>query len=131
MTLPTNLMSVDQALEALPVRKSRRWLVEFLHSTKTDPHGRPLYRMLGRDKLVYLDRLIEAMPCPSKLLPAGTRKRKTSTSGAPTSKSELTRLAELTGVPLQGESATTSSEPSSGENIRPGKLRLIHSSQRS
>jgi hypothetical protein len=126
----TELLSVDQALEALPVRKSRRWLVAFLHSNKTDPHGRPLYRLAGRDKLIYLDRLIEALPCPSKLSPAATRKRKTSTSGAPTSKSELTRLAELTGVPLPDESGTSSSGQSSAENTR-HKLRLVQTSRHS
>jgi hypothetical protein len=57
----TELLSVDQAIAALPVRKSRRWLVEFLHKTRTDPAGRPLYRLAGRDKLIYLDRLIEAI----------------------------------------------------------------------
>jgi hypothetical protein len=57
----TQLLSVDQALDALPVKKSRRWLVSFLHSTPTDPAGRPLYRLMGRDKLIYLDRLIEAL----------------------------------------------------------------------
>src|ERR1700681_4736490 len=96
MTGP-ELLSVDQALAALPVRKSRRWLMELLHKNATDPHGRPLYRSAGRDKLIYLDRLIEALPCPSKSLPPATRKRRTSTSGAAISESELTKAAELTG----------------------------------
>ncbi len=63
--LSSLLMSVDQTLDALPVRKSRRWLIEFLHRTKTDPVGRPLYRQVGRDKLIYIARLLEAFPCPS------------------------------------------------------------------
>jgi T5orf172 domain len=57
----THLLSIEQTLQALPVRKSRRWLVEFLHRIQTDPDGRPLYRLAGRDKLIYLDRLIEAL----------------------------------------------------------------------
>lgn len=125
------LLSVDQALEALPVRKSRRWLIEFLHKTPTDPQGRPLYRLAGRDKLIYLDRLLEAFPCPSRSLKAETRKRKTSTSGERTSKSELTRLAELTGVPLPDECEMASSAPSSGETTRRAKLRLVSPSPRS
>jgi hypothetical protein len=56
------LRTLDQA--AADLHKTRRWLAEFLRKTKTDPHGRPLYRLAGRDKLVYLDRVIEALPCP-------------------------------------------------------------------
>lgn len=32
--LPPNLVSIEQALAALPVRKGRRWLVRFVLKTK-------------------------------------------------------------------------------------------------
>jgi hypothetical protein len=47
MTEP--LLSIEQALEALPVRKSRRWLIEFLHRTKTDPRGSSVQSGFRRD----------------------------------------------------------------------------------
>lgn len=94
------ILSIDDARAALPVRKSRRWLVEFLGKHPTDAYGRPLFRLAGRDKLVYLDRLIEAFPsCPSKSSKAETKKRKTSTSAEPISASQWTEAAKLTGDP--------------------------------
>jgi len=95
--LPSNLVSIEQLLAVLPVRRSRRWMVQYLHKTKVDLHGRPLYRRLGRDMLIYLDRVIEALPCPSESLPHATKKRRASTFGDHTSASLLTRAAELTG----------------------------------
>jgi hypothetical protein len=96
------ILSVESALAALnalvkPRRKSRRWLVEFLHATKTDPRGRPLYRLAGRDKLVYFDRVIEALPCPAPTPSKKEPKRRVSKSAAP--ESELARAAKLTGNP--------------------------------
>lgn len=117
------LLSVDATLAALPVRKSRRWLLEFLHSTKTDPHGRPLYRQLGRDKLIYIDRLIEALPCPSKSSKVATKKRKISTSGGPISASQWTEAAELLNDPSLVSCETSSRMPSSGENTLPENKR--------
>lgn len=59
--LPANLVSVDQAVAALPTVRSRSWLVNFLCITQFDPSGLPIYRNLGRDKLIYLDRLEAAI----------------------------------------------------------------------
>jgi hypothetical protein len=44
----TNLLTVKQACEALPSRPSERWLNDFLRRTKTDPHGRSMYRIACR-----------------------------------------------------------------------------------
>src|SRR5262249_47694834 len=112
------VISVEDALAALPVRKSRRWLVTFLHKTKTDPRGRPLYRLAGRGKPVYFDRLIEAMPCQSTSLPAAPRKRRTSTSGERTSGSQWTEAARLLDDPSLAVCETSSSQPLSAENIQ-------------
>jgi integrase len=40
------LMSIDQALNALPVRKSRRWLVSLLHRTPDAEFGTLLRALL-------------------------------------------------------------------------------------
>jgi hypothetical protein len=55
------LMSIDQALEALPVRKSREWLHDFLNAIPRDKYNRPIFGKAGRDKLIYFDRLLTAM----------------------------------------------------------------------
>jgi hypothetical protein len=41
----TTLLTVAQACAALPSKPSQRWLNDFLRKTKTDPQGRPLYRV--------------------------------------------------------------------------------------
>ena len=126
------ILSVDDALTHLPVKKSRRWLVEFLHSHPTDAHGRPLYRLAGRDKLVYIDRLIEAFPsCPSKSSKPATRKRKTSTSAGATSASLLIEAAGLTGDHSLIPSESDLRNQSSGETTRPKKPHLIVDNRRS
>ena len=71
--LPSNLVSIEQLLAVLPVRRSRRWMVQYLHKTKVDLHGRPLYRRLGRDMLIYLDRVIEAA-MPLRIVAARNKK---------------------------------------------------------
>lgn len=67
--LPQALVSLADACTALGSIMgsdvSERWLTDFLRRTKTDPAGLPLYRIACRRKLVYLDRVIEALPCPS------------------------------------------------------------------
>jgi hypothetical protein len=97
------ILSVESALAALnslikPQRKSRRWLVEFLQATKADPAGRPLYRLAGRDKLVYFDRMIEAFPCHAAPTPSKKRQRRgASKSAALSTESLWARAAKLTG----------------------------------
>src|SRR5262245_39014604 len=108
------LLSLDDALAALPVRKSRRWLNEFLNKTKTDPYGQPLYRQAGRDKLVYINRLIEAFACPSS---SKSRERaRTIRSGARTSESMWTRAAALLNDPSLLPNSRNSKGRSSAES---------------
>lgn len=101
------LLSIEDTLAALPVRKSRRWLVEFLHSTKTDPHGRPLYRTAGRDKLVYLDRVIEALPQAARNVGVRARRAKPPKYQSDGSQAIWARAAELTGDPTLAPPAGT------------------------
>jgi hypothetical protein len=112
------LLSVDETLQALPVRKGKRWLLAFLRKHPTDPRGRPTYRSAGRDKLIYLAHLIEALPCPSESLPVATKGRRRSTSGAAISESRWTRAAELTGDPSLANCSSGSRVKSNGENIQ-------------
>ena len=90
------LVTITQACAAIG-NPTPRWLNDFLRKTKVDPRGLPLYRVVARAKLIYLERLIEALPCPSKSSPTATKKRKISTSARATLESQLTRAAELTG----------------------------------
>ena len=100
--------------------------------TRTNrPARAPVYRLAGRDKLIYLDRLIEALPCPSKSSAPATRKRRTSTSGGRTSASQLIRAAELTGDRSLVPSSSDMRKQSSGENTRPRKPQLVVSNPRS
>jgi hypothetical protein len=113
-----DLRSPEQVLAALPVRKTRRWLIEYLHRHPLDAGGRPLYRRLGRDWLIYYDRLIDSLPgprqtCRSKSSSRATRAPKTSTSGAATSASLWIELAALTGDPSLAAFSSGSNKPSS------------------
>jgi hypothetical protein len=77
---------------AAELRKTCRWLNEFLRKIKTDPHDRPLYRLAGRDKLVYLDRVIEALPCPSSSSRRAMARARTGRSAAPISRSSESKV---------------------------------------
>jgi hypothetical protein len=108
-----DLLTVDQVVEALPVKKTARWVREFLRKTPCTPAGLPLYRSAGRDKLVYLDRLIEALPCPSSSSRPAKAKARTGRSGGPISGSMWTEAQELTGVRLQPSECESSKDGSS------------------
>src|SRR5215510_16543085 len=125
------LLSLDDALAALPVRKSRRWLNEFLNKTKTDPTGQPLYRQAGRDKLVYITRLIEAFACPLSSKSREKTRARTIRSGARTSVSEWTRAAALLDDPSLLPSSSGSRGRSSAESTHPRRPHLVVSNPRS
>ena len=113
------LLSIEETLEALlPVRKSPRWLNTYLNNNPTDSNGQPLYRRVGRDKLVYFRRLIESLPCPSRSSPVAIKRRRRSTSEAATSASQWTKAAALTGDPSLANYSSGSKVRSNGENIR-------------
>lgn len=126
-----SLLSLEDALAALPVRKTRRWLNEFLRKTRTDPQGRPLYRQAGRDRLVHIDRLIEALPCPSSSERPARAKRRTSKFAGRTSESEWKKAAALTGDPSLELNSSDSRRLSSEASTRRGKPRLVVNNQRS
>ncbi|MDE2472823.1 MAG: hypothetical protein KGL35_29930, partial [Bradyrhizobium sp.] len=75
--------TVDEA--AAKLRKTPRWLAEWLRAHPRDGLDRPLFKQAGRT-MIFTDRhielIIEALPCPSKSSPAAAKKRKTSTSAA-------------------------------------------------
>jgi hypothetical protein len=50
------------------LRKSRRWLQDFLRSTPRDHNGIGFYHLAGRTKLFTegdIARIVECLPCPS------------------------------------------------------------------
>ena len=121
----STLLTVAQVCKALPSKPSERWLNDFLRKTRTDPQGRPLYRVACRAKLIYLDRLIEALPCPSSLSRPAKVKARTLRSADRTSASLWTRAAELTSDPSLSASFGSSNSPSNAENTRRAKLQLV------
>src|SRR6516225_6167665 len=85
------LFTVDDVAQRL--HKSRRWLQTFLRD-------RPIGRLAGRTRLFTecdVLRLIEELPCPSSSGRRARVKRRTTTSGAPTSGSTLKRALVLAG----------------------------------
>ena len=78
---------------ARELRKSERWLRDWLKQNPFDQRGEPFYRLAGRTKLFTdrdIDRIRESLPCP---LPSSRRKlgaRQITISAAPTSESLLT-----------------------------------------
>lgn len=127
----TTLLTVAETCAALPSKPTERWINDFLRKTKVDPQGRPLYRIAARAKLVYLDRLIEALPCPSSSCRPAKTKARTSRSGARTSASALIRAAELTNDPSLIPSFADLSGQSSAANTRRGRLHLVKGSAHS
>jgi hypothetical protein len=128
-----NLLTIAQMCEALPSKPSARWLNDFLRKTKVDPLGQPLYRKAGRDKLIYPDRLIEALPCPSSSLRPATSKKvvRTTRSADRISASLLTRAAELTNDQSLLANSENWNAPSSRANTRRSKLKLVTGSEHS
>lgn len=86
-------VSLEEAANA--VHKTPRWLNEFLLKNPVNLIGEPLYRLAGRDKLVYVERLIEALPCPSNSSRRAPAKRRSTRSGAPISDATLTEALLL------------------------------------
>src|SRR5665647_529377 len=76
---------------AIKLRKSRRWLQEFIQR-------HPYYREAGRTKVFTdedINRLIEALPCPGNSCRPAKVKRGSITSGANTSASLWTTARRL------------------------------------
>jgi hypothetical protein len=101
----TALHTMDEVAGKL--RKSRRWLQEFLHD-------HPYYRLAGRTKLFTeedINRLIEALPCPGSSSRHAKAGRRIGTSGGSTSGSLWTTAREL----LTGERPPRSLRRGSGK----------------
>jgi hypothetical protein len=107
---------------AARLHKSERWLRGFLSGRSTDAEGRPLYRLAGRTKLfddVHIQRLFEALPCPSSFKPPAKAKARTGRSAEPTAESEWTRAARLLNDPSLLTTSKSSKARSSEANTRP------------
>src|SRR5574341_1675283 len=114
---------------AAKLRKSERWLWDWLDKTPRDPFDRPYYRLAGRTKLLSegdVARIFEALPCPSSSGRRVPAKRRTSKSEAPTSESAWKLLAELTNDhSLASSSGRSKSASKRTDATRPRKLSLI------
>ena len=129
-------MTVDEA--AADLRKTPRWLREWLRAHPADKSGEPYYTPAGRDKLFHPSdiarielALREEVKCRSA---SGRRVRvkpRITKSGDPTLASALKLAAELTNDPsLLNSSGRSKRASSSTDNTRRLKhLRLIQGSQ--
>ena len=127
----TSLLTIAQACEELPSKPTQRWLNDFLRKTKVDRDGRPLYRVACRAKLIYMDRLIEALPCPSNSFRPAKEKVRIIRSADRTSGSLWIRAAELTNDRSLVRSSRTLNGPLSGVNTHQSKLRVVTGGERS
>lgn len=115
--------TLEEAAERL--RKTARWLRDWLRHHPVDAAGVPFYSPMGRTKTFDEGDLArirsaerEAERCRLNLLRPATRKRKTSISEAATLELQLTEAAGLTGDRSLLESLNGSNRRSSEGNIR-------------
>ena len=83
---------------ARTLRKSERWLWDWLKHHQRDCNGQPFFRLAGRTKLFSLDdvmRLFKALPCPSDCDRHVRVRRRTSKSEVHTSELLLNEVREL------------------------------------
>jgi hypothetical protein len=134
-------LTLDEA--AAELRKSRRWLLDWLRAHPRDGNGQLFYTPAGRDKLLHdtdIARieiaLREGQTCRSNSGRRGPVRRRTLRSAGPTEDpkdhSELRQLAELLDDPTLLNSSvpsrTASTSTAAGQRQ---KLRLIQTSPRS
>lgn len=118
---------------AAKLRKSERWLWDWLDKHPRDRFDRPYYHLAGRTKLLSegdLARIFEDLPCPSVSARPAKAKRRTTKSGANTLDSELRVAAELLDDPslLNISSGSKPASKSTASTPRP-KLNLIQGSR--
>ena len=85
MTEPPYMTLAEAASK---LRKSPRWLWDWLDKNPRDGFDRPFYRLAGRTRLFSegdVARIFEALPCPSVSGRPAKAKRRTSKSAAPIS----------------------------------------------
>lgn len=119
---------------AANLRKSERWLWDWLDKHPCDAFDRPYYRLAGRTKLFSADdlaRIYEAMPCPSSSARPVRAKRRTLKSEEHTSESQWNAVAELTGDRSLSSSCERSkpASKSTDNTPHPRPLRLIQGGQ--
>jgi hypothetical protein len=130
-------LTIEEA--ALELRKSKRWLLEWLRENRTDKAGQPFYTPVGRDKIFHqsdLDRiecaLREGIKCRSSSGRRAPAKRRITKSADPISGSAWKLAAELTNDPsLLSSSSASKSASKPTDATRPPMLSLIQGSQRS
>src|ERR1019366_9117419 len=111
---------------AAMLRKSPRWLREWLRTNPVDPEGEPYYTPVGRDKIFHqadiarIERALRReLQCRSSSGRRAPAKRRTSKYGAPTSESAWKLAAELTSDPsLSSNSARSRNASSNTGSIR-------------
>jgi hypothetical protein len=129
-------LSLDEA--AAELRKTPRWLREWVRAHPRDKSGEAYYTPVGRDKLFHPSDIVrielalrEEVACRSvsdRRVPA---KRRTTKSEDPTLASQLKRAAELTGDRSLLNSCERSKSASSSTASTPHqpRLRLIQTNQ--
>lgn len=131
----TKAFTVEEAAEAL--RKTPRWLRDWLRSNPADKSGEPYFTPVGRDKILHQAdiariefALREGVKCRSVSGRRAPVKRRIMKSGERTSDSEWKLAAELLNDPSLLNSSNGSKNASkSTDNIPRPKLSLIQGSQ--
>jgi hypothetical protein len=118
---------MDEAAEEL--RKTTRWLLEWLRKHPADKAGEPYYTPVGRDKIFHHadiarieTALREGIKCRSNSGRRGPARRPISKSGERTSDAAWKLAAELTNDP----SLTSNSEKSKSASKSTGNTRRPH-----
>src|SRR3569833_2758449 len=128
-------LSLDEA--AAELRKSRRWLQQWLRTHPRDKHGEPFYTPAGRDKLLHdtdIARielaLREGMTCRSNSGRRGQGKRRTMKSAGPIDGSAWKQAAELLNDPtlLSGCERSKNASTPTGNGPHP-RLSVIQGSR--
>ena len=131
----TRALTLNEAAETL--RKTRRWLMEWLRKHPADGDGEPYYTPAGRDKIFHqtdiarIERALrEGIKCRSSSGRRAPVKRRILKSADHTSDAMWRLAAELTNDPsLSSKSNGSKSASSSMGNTPRQKLRLIQGSQ--
>ena len=118
----TRAMTMDEAAKAL--RKSRRWLHDWLAKNPVDAAGRPFCSKLGRTRLFRetdITRILDAALDKSCRSNSSRRERgnhRTGRSGGAISESLWTEAQKLLGKPLPNENLANSKKTSNVVRIR-------------
>lgn len=128
-------LTLDEA--AAELRKSARWLLEWLRKHPRDNDGEPYFTPVGRDKIFHqadiarIERALrESIQCHSRSGRRVQAKRPISKSADRTSESEWRSAAELTNDPsLVPNCGASKSVSKPTDNTRRPKLSLIQGSQ--